>query len=189
MILSLQNRLLQLVGFPVPSLKSFLDRVLDPKGLFTWARLIGLVSDISPYLYIIRKWFSLCSYKWAGWLALASARELGFSNPNLGKRVGHFAIWTRQLGYRHESGTNSSNEFCMVLLCLFYFPHHKHLIWQQWYSYKSCQSYNRRESYNFVFRHVCFVSRISSPDSSSAFSHLGNWAETFPMNPLERRSR
>ena len=35
MILSLQNRLLQLVGFPVPILKSFLDRVLDPKGLFT----------------------------------------------------------------------------------------------------------------------------------------------------------
>ena len=42
MILSLQKRLLQLVGFPVPILKSFLDRVLDPKGLFTWVRLIGL---------------------------------------------------------------------------------------------------------------------------------------------------
>ena len=46
-----------------------------------------------------------------------------------------------------------------VFCCIFHIIswHHKHPVSQQWYSYKSCQSYNRRESYNFVFRHVCLV--------------------------------
>ena len=35
-----------------------------------------------------------------------------------------------------------------------------------WYSHKSWQSYIRSESYNFAFRHVCFVSRISRHNSS-----------------------
>ena len=35
------------------------------------------------------------------------------------------AILTLQPGYRDESGINFSNEFCIVLLYMLYFPHHK----------------------------------------------------------------
>ena len=141
-----------------------------------WA---GPVSEILPYLWIFVK-FSMCSYKRAGWLG---SRDLGFSTWDLGKRAENFAIWTLQPGYQDESGMNSSNEFCIVLHCLLYFPHHKHPIQLQWYSYKSCQSYNRRESYNFVFHRVCFVSRISCHNSSSAFLISETRAEISHMNP------
>ena len=100
--------------------------------------------------------------------------------------------WERgwlQPGYRDENGMNSSNEFWIILHCLLYFPHHKYPIQLQWYSYKSCQSYNRRESYNFVFHRVCFVSRILRHNSSSAFSHLGNRAEISHKNPKWNWSR
>ena len=36
--------------------------------------------------------------------------------------------------------------------------------------YKSCQSYDSRKSYNFVFRPGCFVSRISRQNSFRPFS-------------------
>ena len=138
------------------------------KGLFTWARLTGLArfprSRLTSKSFVK---FSTGSHEMAGWLG---SRDLGFFNWDLGKRAGKFAIWTLQPGYRDESGMNSSNEFCIVLLCLLYFPHQKHPILKQLYSHKGCQSYNRHESHNFVFRHVCFVSRISRLSSSSAFS-------------------
>ena len=46
----------------------------------------------------------------------------------------------------------------IVLLCLLY---HKHPIYLQSYSYKSCQSYYKRKSFTFVFLPGCFVSPIS----------------------------
>ena len=44
----------------------------------------------------------------------------------------------------------------------------------------------------FVFRHVCFVSRIwrqNSSQGSLAFSHLGNRAEVSQMNPRRNSSQ
>ena len=43
--------------------------------------------------------FSMCSYERAGW---QGCRNLGFSNRDLGKRAGNFAIWTLYSGYRDE---------------------------------------------------------------------------------------
>ena len=45
---------------------------------------------------------SMCSYERAGWLG---CRDLGFSNRDLGKRAGNFAIWTLHPGYREENIT------------------------------------------------------------------------------------
>ena len=44
----------------------------------------------------------MCSYERAGWLGY---RDLGFSNRDLGKRAGNFAIWTLHPGYREENNT------------------------------------------------------------------------------------
>ena len=44
----------------------------------------------------------MCSYERAGWLGY---RDLGFSNRDLGKRAGNFAIWTLHSGYREENNT------------------------------------------------------------------------------------
>ena len=44
----------------------------------------------------------MCSYERAGWLGY---RDLGFSNRDLGKRAGNFAIGTLHPGYREENNT------------------------------------------------------------------------------------
>ena len=44
----------------------------------------------------------MCSYERAGWLGY---RDLGFSNRDLGKRAGNFAIRTLHPGYREENNT------------------------------------------------------------------------------------
>ena len=90
--------------------------------------------------------FSMCSYERAGWL----------SSRDLGKRAGKFfhmntsarPVTGMKAGWilRMNSVSSGADYFGIVLLCLLYFPHHKHSVSQQWYSYKSCQSYNRRES-------------------------------------------
>ena len=53
------------------------------------------------------------------------------------------------LPYEHfspVSGMNSGGPDDIVLHCLLYFPHPKHPIDLQWCSFKSCRSYDRRES-------------------------------------------
>ena len=56
----------------------------------------------------------------------SGSRDLGFSNQDLGQGgQENVAILTLQPGYRDESGINFSNEFCIVLLYMLYFPHHK----------------------------------------------------------------
>ena len=131
----------------------------------------------------VKSW--MCSYERAGWLGCRDlgCRDLGFSSRDLGKRAGNAAISTVQPCYRDEL-------FEWILHCLalpLYFLHHKHPIWQQWYSFQSFQSCNRRESYNFVFHHVCFVSRISHHNSSSAFSsRKPGW--NFAYEPTVKRA-
>ena len=71
------------------------------KGLFIWARLTELAR--LPRSRHTSKSFVktlMGSYERAGWLGY---RDLGFSNQDLGKRVGNFAIWTLHPGYREEN--------------------------------------------------------------------------------------
>ena len=75
------------------------------KGLFIWARLIGLARLTSKF--IVK--FSMCSYERTSWLGFL---DLGFSKRDLGKRPGNFDIWTFQPSYRDESGFNSSLRLC-----------------------------------------------------------------------------
>ena len=73
------------------------------KGLFIWARLTGLARF--PRSRLTSKSFGktlMCSYERSGWLGY---RDLGFSNRNLDKRAGNFAIWTLHPGYREENKT------------------------------------------------------------------------------------
>ena len=65
-------------------------RLRVPTGIFTWARLTGLARF--PRSRLISKFFvkfSICLYERAGWLG---CRDLGFSNLDLDKRAGNFAI-------------------------------------------------------------------------------------------------
>ena len=56
--------------------------------------------------------FSMCSYERAGWLG---SRLLGFSNRDLRKRAGNFAMRTLQPGYRDESRMNCGGPDGIVL--------------------------------------------------------------------------
>ena len=141
--------------------------------------LAGPVCEISRYLLIPCKFFDMFIWEGRAGSVLEVSVFLTGNSVSSCKRAGKFFLinplarlpwWKR-------------DEFCIVLLLLLYFPHHNYSIWQRWHSYKSCQSYNRRESYNFVFRHVGCVSRISRRNSSSAFSHLENRAEISHTNP------
>ena len=127
-----------------------------------------------------------CSYDRVGRLG---SRDLGFSNRDLSKRAGDFAIWTLQPGYPDESGMNSGGPDGVVLHCLLSFSHHKPSI-----------PFNCSDTalgvakvmvgvkvIIFVFCHVCFVRRISS--GSLTFFHLGNRAEISHMNPKRNWSR
>ena len=154
-------------------------------GLFTWALLTGLAwfprSRLTSKFFVK---FSMCSY-FRGRADSAIefavfATEISVSGPEI-------------LPYEHFSPVtkmNSGGPDGIILHYLLYFPLRKHPIQLQWYSFKSCRSYNRREI--FVFRHVCFVSRIWRQNSSPgtlAFSHLGNRAEISHMSPRQNSSR
>ena len=65
-------------------------RLRVPTGIFTWVRLTRLARF--PRSRLISKFFvkfSICLYERAGWLG---CRDLGFSNLDLDKRAGNFAI-------------------------------------------------------------------------------------------------
>ena len=135
----------------------------------------------------------MCSYKRAGWFC---SRDLSFSNWDIGNKwAGNFATWTLHPSYCDDSCMNSGGPYGIIWHCLLYFPHHKHPIQLQQYSLKSCQSYDRWESYNniiFVFCHVCFVSWIwyqNVSPGSLVLSHLRNQAEFLIMNPMRNSFR
>ena len=85
----------------------------------------------------------MCSYERAGWLG---SRYLGFSNRDLGKRA-------KNLPYEHFSPVTGMKAGWILAVrmassCIACCPHQKHPIQLQWYSFKSCRSYDRRKSYN-----------------------------------------
>ena len=92
-----------------------------------------------------------CSYERAGWL---SSEDLGFSNQNLGKWAENFCHMNTSAwlpGWILQMNSASFWFACGIF----------HIISIQFncsdtYSYKSFQSYERCESYNYVFCHVCF---------------------------------
>ena len=70
--------------------KDFEKKEEITKGLFILARSTGLARF--PRSHLTSKSFVktlMCSYERAGWLGY---RDLGFSNRDLGKRAGNFAI-------------------------------------------------------------------------------------------------
>ena len=70
--------------------------------------------------------FSMFLYERVDWLGF---RDRGFINRDLGKLAGNFAIWTwLSPGCRDESGMISVGPGGIVLHCLLYFLHQKHLI-------------------------------------------------------------
>ena len=87
-----------------------------------------------------------------------------------------------------NGGMNSGGPDGIVLHCLLHFPHH------------NCSDTALRVTDAkigpkvkiFVFRYVCFVSRIwrqNSSPGSLTFSHLGNRAGISQMNPRQNSSR
>ena len=74
----------------------------------------------------------MCSYERAGWLG----------SRDLAKRAGNFAM---------NIGMNSGGPAGIIFHCLLYFPHHEHPIQLQWYSLKRYWSYDRPESYFFLY--------------------------------------
>ena len=97
-----------------------------------------------------------CSYERVGWLG---SRDLGFSNRDLSKRAGNFAIWTLQPGYPDESGMNSGGPDGVVLHCLLSFPHHKPSIPFNCSdtALGVAKAMVGAKFIIFVFCHVCFV--------------------------------
>ena len=98
-----------------------------------------------------------------------------FLSGILVSRLENFASCTLQHGCQDESGVNLAARMASSLFasCIF------HIV-SILFSHKSCQSYDRLESYNFVFCHVCFVSWMLCQNSSPgclAFSQLGSWAK------------
>ena len=129
--------------------------------------------------------FSMCSYERAGWLG---SRDLRFSNRDLVECFKNF--WP----YKHFSPVTGMKAGWILAAwtasshCLLYFPHNKNFISLQWYSYKSCQSYERREcSLIFVFREVCVVSRNwrhnSSPGSLALLNSFRKPGWNFSYEP------
>ena len=128
----------------------------------------------------------MCSYERTGWLG---CRDLGFSNQDLGKRAGNFAIWTLHPGYRDEQRDKfwRSGWHC-IACCIF------HIISIPF----NCSDTALRvtdakigRNLKFVFRFF-FVSRIWRQNSSPVsltFSHLRNRAEISHMNPRQNSSR
>ena len=127
----------------------------------------------------------MCSYEKAGWLG---SRDLRFSNRDLVECFKNFwpyehfsPVTGMKAGWILAAWTASSH-------CLLYFPHNKNFISLHWYSYKSCQSYERREcSLIFVFREVCVVSRNwrhnSSPGSLALLNSFRKPGWKFSYEP------
>ena len=91
----------------------------DRAGPFSRSRLTFKSLKLSVKL-------SMYSHERAGWFGFSRSR---FFRPGISvSGQENVAILTLQFGYREESGINFSNEFCIVLLYMLYFPHHKHPI-------------------------------------------------------------
>ena len=100
------------------------------------------------------------------------------------KRAGNFAIWwTLQPSYRDESGMNSGGPDGIVLhspRCIFIIisiPFNSRNA-----ALRLAEAMIGAKVINFVFRHVCFVSRIwrqNSSQGSLVFSCFGNRAQKF----------
>ena len=106
------------------------------------------------------------------------------------KRAGNFAIWwTLQPSYRDESGmtlavriASSCIARCIFIIISIPFNSRDAAL-------RVAEAMIGAKVINFVFRHVCYVSRIwrqNSSPGSLAFSCFGNRAEISHMNP--RRS-
>ena len=161
-----------------------------PKGLFTWARLTGLArfprSRLTSKSFVK---FSICLYERAGWLG---CRDLGFSNLDLGKRGGNFAIWTLQAGHRDKRGWILVvwNPDGIVLHCLLYI----HIISIPFNcsdtALRVAESIIGEKVIIFAFRQVWFVSWIwlqNSSPGSVVFSHP-IWTQIWTHGLLFSRS-
>ena len=124
----------------------------------------------------------MCSYERADWLG----------SRDLDKRAGNYcrmntsawlAGWILPNSTWMDGYPDGVVLLCLSLFFSFFFSHHKHAIWLQWYSYKSWQSYDRRESYNFVLAMFLEFRARTRPQGLAAFSHLGNRAKNFSYKP------
>ena len=117
--------------------------------------------------------FSMCSYEKAGWPA--------FSKQDFGK-------WARNEN-RDENGMHSCSPVGIASHCLRYFPHHKHPIWLQWYSFTSCQIYDGVKSHHFCVSPclLCFSNFAPElvPGSLAFFFSSRNLAWIFSYEPKE----